>query len=97
MSARAAPTILGIGAALPEQLITNAALAERLDTSDEWVQARTGIRQRYIAGPGESLTSISTEAAHRAMTARAKRGSPMPGMARRNCPDRKGGSVIPQI
>ena len=48
----------GCGAYLPERILTNAELATTVDTSDEWIQQRTGIRQRHIAADGE-LTSIS--------------------------------------
>src|SRR5665213_1555753 len=67
MSARAAPTILGIGAALPEQLITNAALAERLDTSDEWIVRRTGIRERRHLLAGETLADLAAIACSSAL------------------------------
>ena len=43
----------GTGSALPRNCVTNAQLAERVDTSDNWIVERTGIRQRYIAGEGE--------------------------------------------
>ena len=45
------PTILGFGAALPERVVTNADLETRLDTSDEWIVRRTGIRERRIIDP----------------------------------------------
>ena len=41
--------IQGVGAYLPEKLLTNAELAKTVDTSDEWITERSGIRQRYIA------------------------------------------------
>lgn len=56
------------GHAVPARVFTNAEFASiGVDTSDEWIRERTGIRQRHIAGAGESLTSISTEAARIAM------------------------------
>ncbi len=61
--------IRGSGSALPAQLVTNADLAARVETSDEWIVERTGIRQRYIAGPGETTASLATEAARRAIEA----------------------------
>ena len=45
--------ILGSGAYLPERILTNGELAERIDTSDAWIVERTGIRERRIAGEGE--------------------------------------------
>ena len=41
--------VLGCGSYLPERILTNAELAQRIDTSDEWIVQRTGIRQRHIA------------------------------------------------
>jgi len=61
--------LTGTGSALPRQLVTNADLAERVDTSDEWIVERTGIRQRYLAEPGETTSSLATEAARRALEA----------------------------
>lgn len=62
--------IAGTGHAVPKRVFRNDEFASiGIDTSDEWIRDRTGIRQRYIAGPGETLTSISTEASHKAMAA----------------------------
>lgn len=61
--------IRGSGSALPAQCVTNADLAERVETSDEWIVERTGIRQRYIAGAGETTSSLATEAARHALEA----------------------------
>ena len=59
--------ILGSGSALPAKVVTNAELAQRVDTTDEWIVERTGIRQRYIAGEGETTSSLATEAARAAL------------------------------
>ncbi len=59
--------IRGSGSALPARVVTNADLEERVETSDEWIVERTGIRQRYIAGEGETTASLATEAAQRAL------------------------------
>ncbi|MBY6129190.1 ketoacyl-ACP synthase III [Qipengyuania aquimaris] len=59
--------ITGSGSALPAQCVTNDELAQRVDTTDEWIQERTGIRQRYIAGEGETTSSLATEAARKAL------------------------------
>jgi 3-oxoacyl-[acyl-carrier-protein] synthase-3 len=61
--------IAGLGAALPALRVTNDELADRLDTSDEWIHARTGIRARRIAGPADSTTSLATSAARSALAA----------------------------
>lgn len=59
--------IRGSGSALPAQVVTNADLAERVDTTDEWIVERTGIRQRYIAGEGETTSTLATSAARAAL------------------------------
>lgn len=62
--------ITGWGMAVPERVLTNADLARMVETSDEWIQTRTGIRTRYIAGPGEHTSALSI-AAGRVALARA--------------------------
>ena len=59
--------IAGVGSALPKRRVTNAELETSVDTSDEWIVERTGIRNRYIAGDGETTGSLATEAARRAL------------------------------
>jgi len=59
--------LLGSGSALPERVVSNAELAERIDTTDEWIVERTGIRQRYIAGDDETTASLAIRAARAAM------------------------------
>ena len=61
--------ILGTGSALPARRVSNAELAETVDTSDEWIVERTGIRSRYIAGAGETTATLAADAARRALTA----------------------------
>ena len=61
--------ISGTGSALPRRCVTNAELAERVDTSDEWIVERTGIRMRYIAGEGETTASLASDAARVALAA----------------------------
>jgi 3-oxoacyl-[acyl-carrier-protein] synthase III len=61
--------ITGLGAAVPERVMTNAEFAQTLDTSDEWIVERTGIRERRIAGADESLTSLCLLAGQRALAA----------------------------
>ena len=63
--ARPTPTILGVGAALPDQLITNADLEARLDTSDEWIVRRTGIRERHHLRESETLAAARRGRGHR--------------------------------
>jgi len=59
--------ILGAGSALPARRVTNEELAQQVDTSDEWIVERTGIRSRYVAGEGETTASLATGAARRAL------------------------------
>lgn len=65
--------ISGTGSALPKRCVTNAELAEMVDTSDEWIVERTGIRMRYIAGDGETTASLATDAARAALAAAGRR------------------------
>jgi len=61
--------IIGTGAFLPERRVSNAELAERVDTSDEWIVERTGIRFRHIAGDDETTSTLATGAARAALEA----------------------------
>ena len=61
--------IKGSGSALPKRCVTNAEMATMVDTTDEWIVERTGIRQRYLAGEGETTSTLATEAARRALEA----------------------------
>ncbi|WP_254601999.1 beta-ketoacyl-ACP synthase III [Sphingomonas bacterium] len=61
--------ILGTGSALPARRVSNAELAETVDTSDEWIVERTGIRARHIAGEGETTATLGAEAARLALEA----------------------------
>jgi len=59
--------VAGCGAYLPRRIVTNAELAERVDTNDAWIAQRTGIRQRHIAGEGERTSQMATRAAEAAL------------------------------
>jgi 3-oxoacyl-[acyl-carrier-protein] synthase-3 len=59
--------ILGLGERRPVHVMTNDELPAGLDTNDEWIQQRTGIARRGVAGPDESVVSMATEAAHKAV------------------------------
>ena len=59
--------IAGCGSYLPERVVSNAELAKRVDTSDEWIVERTGIRQRHVAAEGEFTSHLATKAATRAL------------------------------
>jgi 3-oxoacyl-[acyl-carrier-protein] synthase III len=59
--------VLGCGSYLPNQVLTNADLARKVDTSDEWIVQRTGIHERRIAAPGEFTSHMAVHAAHAAL------------------------------
>ncbi|GGY22019.1 3-oxoacyl-[acyl-carrier-protein] synthase 3 [Rhodanobacter panaciterrae] len=61
--------IIATGSALPERVVTNADLEKIVDTSDEWIHSRTGIRQRHIAADGETTGDLAFLAAQRALEA----------------------------
>ena len=61
--------LAGTGSALPRTRVSNAELAERVDTSDDWIVERTGIRFRYIAEPDETTATLGAAAAQRALAA----------------------------
>jgi 3-oxoacyl-[acyl-carrier-protein] synthase-3 len=60
--------VLGYGSYLPERILTNAELAKMVDTSDEWIVQRTGIRQRHIAADGEFTSHLGLKAAQAAIS-----------------------------
>lgn len=62
-----AAVVCGIGAWVPPHVVTNDDLARRLDTSDEWIRSRTGIRQRHVVPPGMSTADLAVEAGGRAL------------------------------
>jgi 3-oxoacyl-[acyl-carrier-protein] synthase-3 len=59
--------VASLGVAVPPGILTNADLTRTLDTSDEWIVERTGIRERHIAGPEESVAMLSAEASEKAL------------------------------
>ncbi len=59
--------IIGAGMAVPDRILTNAALAATVDTSDDWIVSRTGIRERRICSPEESCSTLGAVAARRAL------------------------------
>ncbi len=69
MSQSIGVALAGTGSCLPLRKMTNAEFAQTLDTSDEWIRTRTGIRQRHIAGPGETTASMAMDAARKALRA----------------------------
>jgi 3-oxoacyl-[acyl-carrier-protein] synthase-3 len=61
--------VTGTGSALPVRRVSNADLAQQVDTTDEWIVERTGIRFRHIAGPDETTATLATDAARAALAA----------------------------
>lgn len=59
--------VYGHGGCLPQKVLTNHDLAQRLDTSDDWIRTRTGIRQRHVAAPGEYTSDLAIQAAQSAL------------------------------
>ena len=59
--------VVGTGSGLPARVVTNAELAERVETSDEWIVQRTGIRQRYLADASETTSVLGIRAARAAL------------------------------
>jgi len=59
--------IAGVGSALPSRRVTNAELAQTVDTTDQWIVERTGIRSRYLAGEDETTASLAADAARKAL------------------------------
>ena len=68
MTARSA-VITGTGSSVPERVVTNHDLERIVDTSDEWITTRTGIRERRIAGEGEGVSKFAEEASRKALQA----------------------------
>ncbi|MDB5904268.1 MAG: 3-oxoacyl-[acyl-carrier-protein] synthase, partial [Betaproteobacteria bacterium] len=61
--------ITGTGSYLPEKILTNSDLEKLVDTSDEWIYSRTGIRQRHVAAENESASDLALVASRRALDA----------------------------
>ncbi|WP_028968890.1 beta-ketoacyl-ACP synthase III [Sphingomonas sp. URHD0057] len=59
--------IAGVGSALPSRRVSNEELAQTVDTTDQWIVERTGIRSRYVAAEGETTATLATDAARRAL------------------------------
>jgi 3-oxoacyl-[acyl-carrier-protein] synthase-3 len=59
--------VIGCGSFLPDNIVTNDDLAKKIDTSDEWIRERTGIRQRHIAREGEKTSDLAVGAARAAI------------------------------
>jgi 3-oxoacyl-[acyl-carrier-protein] synthase-3 len=70
MGKRIAAKITGVAGYVPPRVVTNSDLEKKVDTNDEWIRTRTGIRERRYADPGVATSHLGTEAARRLLTAR---------------------------
>ncbi len=68
MSDNLRAAVSGLGVAVPEKVLTNADFEKFLDTSDEWITQRTGIKQRHVVSEGQTTATLATEAARNALT-----------------------------
>ena len=66
--------ILGTGHYLPAKVLTNRELEQLVDTSDEWIASRTGIRQRHVAAPDEATSDMATQGGQARARGRRHRG-----------------------
>jgi 3-oxoacyl-[acyl-carrier-protein] synthase III len=71
MANRIAAKITGVAGYVPPRVVTNLDLEKIVDTSDEWIRSRTGIRERHYADPGAAASHLGTEAAKKVLAARA--------------------------
>src|SRR5580700_748768 len=70
MGRRVAAKITGVAGYVPPRVVTNLDLEKRVDTSDEWIRTRTGIRERHYADPGVASSHLGTEAAKKLLAAK---------------------------
>ena len=67
-------SITGLGSYVPERVVTNDDLSTMMDTSDEWIRERTGIRERRIAAPEQALSDLALPAARGTLTFAVEQG-----------------------
>ncbi|WP_158851700.1 beta-ketoacyl-ACP synthase III [Saccharothrix deserti] len=91
-----AAVILGVGGSLPERIVTNDDLATSLDTTDEWIRSRTGIRTRRWVGPGTSTADLAVDAGARALRS-ASRSTVDAVIVATTTPDRSCPAVAPEV
>ncbi|GGV08793.1 3-oxoacyl-[acyl-carrier-protein] synthase 3 [Streptomyces spectabilis] len=92
----AAAVVCGIGAWVPPRVVTNAELARRLDTSDDWIRTRTGIRRRHVVAPGVSTGDLALQAGRRALESAG--GAPVEAVVlATTTPDRPCPATAPEV
>ncbi|MCK5676821.1 MAG: 3-oxoacyl-ACP synthase, partial [Verrucomicrobia bacterium] len=67
MDSKRTVSIIGTGSYVPEKVLTNKDLERIVDTSDEWIHSRTGMRERHIAAADQATSDLATEAAKKAL------------------------------
>lgn len=93
--ARAA-SVAGIGHCLPSEVVTNHDLAARLDTSDEWIRTRSGIRERRVVTSGQTTSDLATEAGRHALKSAGRDGVDLVVLAT-STPDHRCPSTAPTV
>lgn len=91
-----ASVVVGIGHALPECVVTNEELANRLNTSDEWIRTRTGIRERRVAAAGTTTADLAVDAARAALDS-ARREQVDVVVLATTTPDRRCPATAPEV
>ena len=81
MSERIHSRIAGTGSYLPEKVVTNDDLSKVVDTSDEWIRTRTGIRQRHVAADGQTSSDMGHQAALKAIERLTGKRTPLPPLS----------------
>lgn len=89
-------SVAGIGHCLPPDVVTNHDLAARLDTSDEWIRTRSGIRERRILTPGQTTSDLATEAGRHALKSAGRDGVDLVVLAT-STPDHRCPSTAPTV
>jgi len=90
--------IAGLGVRLPDRVVTNDELAQSMDTSDEWIRTRTGIRQRHVAAPEEATSDLATGAARAALADAGLRAEDLTAIVvATTSPDRAVAATAPQV
>lgn len=91
-----AAVLSGLGSWVPPRVVTNDDLAQRLDTSDDWIRRRTGIRQRHICDPGVATSDLAVEAGQRALKSASASGADAVVIAT-TTPDRPCPATAPEV
>ncbi|MFO7961065.1 MAG: beta-ketoacyl-ACP synthase III [Nitriliruptoraceae bacterium] len=90
--------IAGLGVRLPDRVVTNDDLAEVMDTTDEWIRTRTGIRQRHVAAPEEATSDLATAAARAALADAGLRAEDLAAIiVATTSPDHAVAATAPQV